>query len=63
MHSQPSRLDQAGLVRLLVARLVLAIFAFVLALALSPEGQSDAQVLGSGPRWRSPSSRPRCRRR
>jgi two-component system sensor histidine kinase PilS (NtrC family) len=46
MHSQPSRLDQAGLVRLLVARLVLAIFAFVLALALSPEGQSDAQVLG-----------------
>jgi two-component system sensor histidine kinase PilS (NtrC family) len=35
-----------GLARLLVARLVLAAFAFLLALALSPQGQSGTQVLG-----------------
>jgi two-component system, NtrC family, sensor histidine kinase PilS len=35
-----------GLARLLVARLVLAVFAFGLALALSPEGQSEAETLG-----------------
>lgn len=46
MRAQQSRLGLPGLVRLLVARLVLAVFAFVLALALSPEGQSGAEVLG-----------------
>jgi two-component system sensor histidine kinase PilS (NtrC family) len=35
-----------GLARLLVARLVLAVFAFVLALALSPEGRSEGDTLG-----------------
>jgi two-component system sensor histidine kinase PilS (NtrC family) len=35
-----------GLARLLAARLVLAVFAFVLALALSAEGRSAAEVLG-----------------
>jgi two-component system sensor histidine kinase PilS (NtrC family) len=35
-----------GMARLLAARLVLAVFAFVLALALSPEGRSEVELLG-----------------
>jgi two-component system sensor histidine kinase PilS (NtrC family) len=42
---RPDDAAHHGLVRLLAARLVLAVFAFVLALALSPEGRSDASVL------------------
>jgi two-component system sensor histidine kinase PilS (NtrC family) len=41
-----SRVGLPGLARLLVARLALAVIAFVLALALSREGQTGAQVLG-----------------
>jgi two-component system, NtrC family, sensor histidine kinase PilS len=37
--------DPRGLARLLAARLVLAVFAFGLALALSPEGQSESALL------------------
>ena len=51
------RRARAALARLLAARLVLAIFAFVLALALSPEGRSDRETLASGPCSRSRSSR------
>ena len=46
MPARESRVGLPGLARLLVARLVLAVFAFVLALALSPVGQSGAEVLG-----------------
>ena len=46
LSSHVSRVGLPGLARLLVARLVLAAFAFVLALALSPAGRTGAQVLG-----------------
>jgi two-component system, NtrC family, sensor histidine kinase PilS len=45
-ESKPSEVDRTGLARLLVARLVLAVFAFVLALALAAEGRSEREVLG-----------------
>jgi two-component system sensor histidine kinase PilS (NtrC family) len=45
-EARPSDDDRRGLARLLVARLVLAVFAFVLALALSAEGGSEREVLG-----------------
>jgi two-component system sensor histidine kinase PilS (NtrC family) len=45
-EARPSEVDRAGLARLLVARLVLAVFAFLLALALSAEGRSEREVLG-----------------
>ena len=46
MPRQKSHVGLPGLARLLVARLGLAVFAFLLALALSPEGQSGTEVLG-----------------
>jgi two-component system, NtrC family, sensor histidine kinase PilS len=45
-EARPSEVDKTGLARLLVARLVLVVFAFVLALALSPDGRSDREVIG-----------------
>src|SRR5262245_4900590 len=45
-ETAPQTVGPRGLVRLLAARLVLAVFAFVLALALSPEGRSDGETLG-----------------
>jgi two-component system sensor histidine kinase PilS (NtrC family) len=46
MEAAPHGVGPRELARLLAARLVLAIFAFVLALALSPEGRSDRETLG-----------------
>src|SRR5687767_12575226 len=40
----PGGVGRRGLARLLAARLVLAVFAFVLALALSPEGRTGTEV-------------------
>ena len=45
-ETAPHVVGPRGLARLLVARLVLAVFAFVLALALSPGGRSDGEALG-----------------
>ena len=42
----PRVIGLRGMSRLLVARLVLAVFAFVLALALSPEGRTEGEALG-----------------
>jgi two-component system sensor histidine kinase PilS (NtrC family) len=45
-EARPSEVERAGLARLLAARLVLAVFAFLLALSLSADGRSQREVLG-----------------